>query len=185
MEVLETRFEFQGVSVPSFRIVEWKNRDLTDNGRLGEVSFILIQLTEWLKGYSELFDTCQVFLIEQQMQFGKKRNPMAVRLAHHLSSYLYIRYASFREIIDFPASNKTRVFLGRDRFALGDKQRKVWSAEYVDRMLAGPVAAEPLTAEQRTAQRWSSHFRSHKKRDDLADTLLQGLAFAILRNRKN
>jgi len=139
-------------------------------------------LTDLLDTYSSFFDKCSVFQIELQMSFGKRRNPMAVKLAQHTYSYFAIRYGRFgKKIVEFPAYYKTQV-LGCEKIAgkkykngktkwvaIDQRSRKKWSVEKATSIL-----------EHRGEHSTIENIKSKTKKDDLADTLTQLQAFKYL-----
>ena len=93
---------------------------------------------------------------------------MALKLAQHCKSYFIFKYASGeKEIIDFPAYHKTKVF-GAGKMT--KPQRKKWAPDNaVDRLLGrGDIQGAEL-------------INSARKKDDLADTLVELQAFKFLR----
>ena len=93
---------------------------------------IQFAMNDELDKHVDLWDKCDVFIIEKQMMFGKQTNPMAVKLAQHCYSYFVFKYGRFKKIIEFPAYNKTQV-LGALKNKVKNKyksipkpQRKKW-----------------------------------------------------------
>src|SRR3990167_8391541 len=151
-------------------IIEYQNLDLTENcdkrKKLDPETFH--NLTETLEKYNELWDSCDIFVIEQQMSFGKAINNMALKLAQHCYSYFQIRYRKDKEIVDFPAYHKTQL-LGAPKIrkkAMAKPQRKKWSVE---------KALEILF--DREENQMTDKIESVVKKDDLADTFLQLQAY--------
>lgn len=70
------------------------NSDLTANcdkkAYLDQETFY--NMIDLLDKYKEIWDKCTIFVIEEQMSFGKQNNKMAVRLGQHCASYFYIKY---------------------------------------------------------------------------------------------
>lgn len=126
-------------------------------------------MTEVLDKYTDVWDKCSVFVIEKQMQFGQQINPMALKLGQHCYSYFCFKYGRFKEIIEYPAYNKT-VVLGAEKilskngkFKSMDKPaRKKWSIE---------KAVQILT--YRNDMDTISKISSSKKKDDLCDVICQ------------
>jgi hypothetical protein len=133
-------------------------------------------LNSLLDSYLEEWQKCSVFLIEQQMAFGKKINNMAIKLAQHCYSYFTIRFGKFKSIIDFPSYHKTQILgapkvkvvkRGKEKFSACDKPaRKKWSVK---------IASEILTERGE-----ENVIVSSKKKDDLADVITQLQAFKYL-----
>jgi hypothetical protein len=130
---------------------------------------IYVVLTELLDSFSEYWDRCDFFIIEQQMSFGRKTNPMAVKLAQFCYSYFVIKYGNNKHIIDFPAKHKTQV-LGAEKIRVKKKpDRKKWCVEEAMDILShrGDDINLGLIADS-------------KKRDDFCDTICQLQAFKYL-----
>ena len=71
-----------------------KNLDLTINtvkGKYLDVQIFYNMIIE-LDKYKEIFDKCDVIIIEQQMSFKKAQNTMAIKLGQHCFSYFTMRY---------------------------------------------------------------------------------------------
>uniref|UniRef100_A0A6C0LTD4 Mitochondrial resolvase Ydc2 catalytic domain-containing protein n=1 Tax=viral metagenome TaxID=1070528 RepID=A0A6C0LTD4_9ZZZZ len=131
-------------------------------------------MTDVLDRYSEIWDRCSVFIIEKQMMFGKQTNPMAVKLGQHCYSYFAIRYGRFKNIIEFPAYNKTQI-LGSEKIAgkltktgkitykaIDKPKRKKWCIS---------KALEVL--ELRDDSKSIVQIQNSKKKDDLCDVICQ------------
>ena len=139
-------------------------------------------MTDLLDSYSEYWDKCSYFVVEQQMAFGKmKSNPKAVKLGHHCQSYFMFRYGRFKKVIEFPAYHKTQI-LGCEKIkgkqckngnyrwkSIPKPDRKKWSVVKANEILN-------LRGEEQTIQ----NIKSKTKKDDLADTLTQLQAFKYL-----
>lgn len=158
-------------------ILLYKNLDLTKQSKVKGSSLdkkIFSNMTEVLKRYDEYWEDCSVFLIEQQMSFGKKLNLMAIKLAQHLYSYFSIFHPD-KEIIEFPAYNKTKV-LGAPKIKTGSKykamskpQRKKWSVMRTTQIL-----------EDRGEEDMIKDMLWLNKQDDVSDTLLQLQAYKYM-----
>lgn len=161
-----------------------KNNDLTNNCRKGKTldPETFHNMTDLLDSYSEYWDKCYCFVIEQQMQFGKlKQNPKAMKLGHYCQSYFVFRYGRFKQVFEFPAYHKTQVLgcqkikgkkckNGSYRWKAIDKpSRKKWSIMKATEIL-----------EKRGEEDTINNIKSKAKKDDLADTLTQLQAFKFL-----
>jgi hypothetical protein len=140
----------------------------------------LCTITELLDYHKDIFSQCDYIVVETQMQFGKLRNPKAIRVAHHVQSYFYIMFGRLARVIDFPAYNKTQVLgapkvpsvtkKGFTRYKAVDKPtRKKWAC----------TVAEDILLARRD---WDSidKLEDMKKKDDVSDCLLQSIAFLLL-----
>jgi hypothetical protein len=139
-------------------------------------------MTDLLDNYSEYWDKCCYFVVEQQMAFGKmKSNPKAVKLGHHCQSYFMFRYGRFKQVVEFPAYHKTQI-LGCEKMkgkqckngnyrwkSIPKPDRKKWSVVKATEILN-------MRKEENTIQ----NIKSKNKKDDLADTLIQLQAFKFL-----
>lgn len=161
-----------------------KNSDISNNcvkgKKLDQNTFH--NMTDLLDSYSDYWDKCSYFIVEQQMAFGKmKSNPKAVQLGHHCQSYFMFRYGRFKQVIEFPAYHKTHV-LGCEKMkgkqskngnyrwkSIPKPDRKKWSVVKATEILT-------LRREEKTIQ----NIKSKNKKDDLADTLTQLQAFKYL-----
>ena len=135
-----------------------------------------------LDKYKDIFDKCSIIIIEQQMSFKNAQNTMALKLAQHCHSYFVFRYPitevdnmifdDSKEVIEFPAYYKTQV-LGAPKKggkSMSKPERKKWATEKAIDILMQRGDTETL--EELTTSR---------KKDDLADTLIQLQSFKFLR----
>lgn len=128
-----------------------------------------------LDQYKDIFDRCDIIIIEQQMSFKKAQNTMAIKLGQHCFSYFTMRYPlsrignvtfdSRKEIIEFPAYYKTQI-IGAPK-GLTKPERKKWAVE--------------KTRDIFKLRGCENYFEGIKKKDDLADTFLQLQSFKFLR----
>ena len=165
------------------KIILHANVDLTKNcdpkQKLDPETFH--NMTDVLDEYTHEWDSCDCFIIEEQMAFGKKLNKMAVKLGQHCYSYFAIRHGRDKRVFEFPAYHKTQVLgapkiegkpykSGKTRYKAMEKpQRKAWSVK---------KALEILTSREETE--YLDQMRSVRKRDDLADVLTQLQAFKYM-----
>jgi len=132
-------------------------------------------MTKLLDTFHEYWEICDVFIIEQQMLFGKMTNPMAVKLGQHCYSYFSIKYGDDKRIIEYPAYNKTQVLgaakiatgqttkLGKNKYkSMTKPQRKKWCISEAINVLN--TRGDTDTIEQ---------IRKSKKKDDLCDVICQ------------
>ena len=128
---------------------------------------ILINLTQHLDEYTPFWDKCSVFLVEQQMGFGKRQNTMALKIGQHCMSYFLIRFAGFKYIIEFPAYYKTKI-MGAPK-KMTKHMRKKWSVNEAIQILVNRGDTQTL-----------SDINSRKKKDDVADVITQLQSFKYL-----
>ena len=134
---------------------------------------IFINLTNYLDSQKEYFNDCSFILIEQQL----KENPMAQRLEQHCVSWFTFNYLNTKEIIIFPAKNKTQV-LGAPKKMMNKKenlvkmtksQRKKWACEEATKVLMCRNDIKNL----------HNMLTNVKKRDDISDTIVMLQSFKI------
>src|SRR3990167_2450314 len=137
-------------------------------------------MVDVLDEYAEFFEYCDIFVIEEQMSFGKKMNRMAMKLGQHCYSYFTFRFGRFKEVIEFPAYYKTQILgcakelinsRGKTKYkAITKSQRKKWSVEQAMEILNNRGEID-----------FFDELEQASKRDDLADVLTQLQAFKYLR----
>jgi len=178
---LASRYYSDGTPTPNYqsildhvertgRIILIENIDLTygTDPTLYLDPRVMVNMTRLLDSYMEYWQKCEVFLIEQQMNFGKnKTNTMALKLGQHCYSYFAIHFSSFKVTLEFPAYHKTKV-MGAPR-KMAKPQRKLWS---IDRALTLLFTRNDHNTMHR--------FGESGKRDDMADVIMQLQAFKIL-----
>ena len=141
---------------------------------------ICYNLFEILDDYKEIWDTLDLVIVEKQMSFKKKINTMALKIAQSVVSYLMINYSRSLKIFEFPAYYKTTVLgakqeekklkSGKITFKTqGDKERKKWAVVECFDLLALREDYDTLT-----------EITLFKKKDDVADTIIQLQAFKYL-----
>ena len=145
------------------------NTDLTD-GKKGEIDMMKVSqaMTAFLDTYRDVWRKVDIVLVEHQMNFGRmKSNVKATRLSHHCMSYFLIKHPRC-SVVEYPAYHKTQM-LGchkikgkRGYKAIKKIDRKKWSVEEALRLYEVRCDEDSL-----------NFLRKSKKKDDLADTLLQ------------
>jgi hypothetical protein len=148
---------------PTETLLLLENHDLTTRG--DDLIPIMLEMTRILTSHHDLFDSCCAFLVEQQMFFGKLKNPLAVKLAQHCLSHFINRYGVLRDIQEFPAYHKTRVY---NTPKMNKPQRKKWAIDKAISVLS--ERSDPLLPT----------LLQYKKKDDVADTVLHVQAYKIL-----
>jgi hypothetical protein len=155
------------------------NTDLTKNTDKTKYldSEIYYNMIDHLDKYTDYFDKCSVFVIEQQMS----RNTMALKLARHCFSYFAIKYRREKTIVEFPSYHKTCV-LG----AIRTRGKKYKNGKY-----------KWKTMNQTTRKKWAitkaldilksrgeeniiTSIKNKKKKDDISDTICQLVAYKYL-----
>lgn len=154
------------------QILNYVNMDLTKNIKPSKLKSYLDpdifrnMITE-LDKHKPLFQDVDIVLIEQQMSFGTKVNVKALKIAQACFTYWLMRYPKV-EVMEFKSFYKTQV-LGAVK-KLTKPQRKKFAVEEASIILNIREDYENLT-----------ELSCSKKKDDLADTLVQLQAFKILR----
>ena len=165
------------------RIIIHENLDLTDNcdkkKKLDPQTFHNMNNVLFL--FNDYWDTCDFFIIEEQMSFGRRINTMAIKLGQHCYSYFTFKYGQTKTILEFHAYYKTQILgapkikgkpykSGAIRYKAMDKPaRKKWSINKAIEILTCRGEMEILQGLTTVA-----------KRDDLADVLTQLQAFKYL-----
>lgn len=170
------------------KTVFFANEDVaTGNDTRTEVSSdTLCTISELLDSHADIFSKCDYIVVERQMQFGKLRNPKAIRVAHHVQSYFLMMFGRLANIVDFPAYHKTQVLgapkiktttkKGTVRYKAVDKPtRKKWAVEVAENVLLARCGADSVE-DWKTIEK----FEDMKKKDDVSDCLIQGIAFVLL-----
>ena len=166
------------------KVLMVENIDLTyncDKKKYLDPKLYLNMITEMDK-YQEYFDECDVFLIERQMSFGKRKtNTMALKLGQHCYSYLLMKYLNNKIIIDYPAYYKTQILGAPKKFGKIKKtykngktvdikdNRKKWSVRIASNILK-------LRKDEKSLE----IINDTKKRDDMSDCLLMTITYSYL-----
>lgn len=144
---------------------------------------ILHNMNDLLDDYLKYWDYCSFFVIERQMQFNKKYNTIALKLAQHCWSYFSFKYGRFKHIIDFPAYYKTQILGAKKVEDVSKKKKKdVICYKTMDKPARKKWSEEKAMSILREREDWLtlSDLSSVKKRDDLADVLCQLQSFKVL-----
>lgn len=152
------------------KLVKFENIDLTEGVPESKLkSFLHPQIfTNLSKHFDEnIIDIadCDYIVIEQQMSFGKKVNPMALKIGQHTFSYFLLTHPDIA-IIEFPSYYKTQ--LNNAPTKMNYTQRKQWAIHKACEILVDRGDYENLT-----------RLTCSKKMDDLADVVCQSQAFKI------
>jgi len=151
------------------KINEYKSQhffDIVDNIKATEHN--LVELGINLKDkldtrlQSQSLDTIDLVLIENQI------SPIANRMKTiqgMIAQYLIMR--GVKNIVFYSAINKLKTFIGGDKTSYSE--RKDLSILYTNQILS----------KTNSLNEWNDYFNSHKKKDDLADSFLQGLSYLI------
>lgn len=143
---------------------------------------IFHNMTELLDKYSDYWDKCCCFVVEKQMNFGKRKsNPRATKIGHICQGYFLFRYGRFSNVIEYPAYHKTQI-LGCEKI----KGKKYKNGNYRWKSIPKPArkkwsvtkALDILT--RRGEEYVINNIETKNKKDDLADTLTQLQSFKYL-----
>lgn len=149
------------------KIIECKNIDLQTISERECDGNLFLSLSSILDKYIYLWDKTNVFLIEQQMSYGRnKSNIQALKLAQHCHSYFYTTYGNFKVIMDYPSQNKTRLLGCNLEDRKKHKSRKKFSVELAQTIL-------------KCKHQEKDNFFKIKKKDDISDCLLMIETFKI------
>ena len=187
------RYNADGTCTPNFqkvidsvcmngKTILYRNSDITAGCKKGTYFDPLLchNMNQLLDEYKEYWDKCSMFVIEMQMNFGRKRNSMAVKLGQNCMSYFIFHYKDAKRVIEFPAYHKTQI-LGAEKIktttktgkvsykAIDKPKRKKWAVAEASRILAERDEIEVLL-----------ELSNARKRDDLADCLLMNCAYKYL-----
>jgi hypothetical protein len=135
------------------------SKDLSDK--------ILLNLKEYLESKKNIFDNCEVIIIEKQMCFKGKINHMAIKIAYFCYSWFLINYGENKKLVDFMAYNKTQIMGAPNN--LTKVLRKKWSSNKCSEIW-----------NERNDTVMIEKLKKIKKKDDLGDTLLMCLAYIII-----
>jgi len=151
------------------RLIEMQCIDLKAFCETHKISNLYLGLTLVLNRYTALWDAVDVFLVEQQMAYGRnKANIQALRLAQHTLSYLWTIYGTFRTIQEFSSSHKTRVLGCAHEERRAHRTRKKFAVELATRILRN--REDPL---------YDRH-QQLPKQDDVSDCVLMIQAYKAL-----
>ena len=139
-------------------------------------------MTTVLDSFKEIWDHVDLFVIEKQMQFGMRVNPMAIKLGQHCYSYFSFNYGMTKEILEFPAYHKTQV-LGSEKIA---SKRKTKAGKTSYKAIDKPARKKWCIAKAieimklRNDNETLDQINSSKKKDDLCDVICQLQSWKIL-----
>lgn len=131
---------------------------------------VLISLTNYLDSIENVISTCDIIVIEKQLQGKIIRNNIAKRIESHLESYLIGKYKDSKNIVIYPSSNKTKI-LGAPKFIEKDNIKKKMTKHQRKRW-AEKIASDILLL-RCDYNNYNLVFKSGEKEDDFSDTLVQ------------
>lgn len=151
----------------AFDIIHFENINLqtTAKVRANHMDEIFRNLYQVLDTFRTLWDDCNVFLIEQQMQYRHASNIKALKLSQHVLSYFYIHYPS-SNILEYPAYHKTQIWRAPPK--LLKHQRKTWAISKVKELLEKKGMGNIMD--------------DFKKKDDISDCILMALSYVMQNN---
>lgn len=141
---------------------------LYDLGK-GDINKQVSVLTEWLKEWDEFFVTSHVVLIEKQYQVGRQINNCILnnRVLQHVFTYCQLFYPHL-ELIEFDPKMKTSDIMGAPK-RMNREKRKEWAVQKAYEILNKRKDTKGLAV-----------LESYRKKDDLADCLVQLVAYRKL-----
>ena len=161
--------------------IQYQNMDLTENTNKSKYldKKIFVNMINALDKYKEYFDKCSIIIIEQQMSFKAAQNTMALKLGQHCFSYFLFRYGETKEIVEFPAYYKTQI-LGAPKVSISTTTKKFKAMTKPERKKWSVEKAVDILMERGDMQTLDEIVTKRKK-DDLADVLIQLQSFKFLR----
>ncbi len=123
-------------------------------------------VTALLDQHSDLWERCDVVLVEKQMQFKNVINTQAIRIAHHCMSYFELKYPHLT-VVHYASTCKTRVLGAPPKMT--KPQRKKWSTETAARILS--LRGDVATLAKRDAMTC--------KLDDISDCMLMCISYMV------
>ena len=168
-------------------IVLFKNCDVRENGKSIKTGCkvidpkVFLNMYNILDSYTEIWDKCSCFVIEQQMSFGKTHNTMALKLGQNCISYFVFKYGTFKQIVEFPSYYKTQILGSKKDETITKKGKVSYKAVSKPERKKWAVEEAMLILADRDDFKTMSEVVSKSKKDDLADTLCQLQAFKYLK----
>lgn len=155
-----------------FDVIHCENMNLqsssTKKVRANDMDEIYRNLYQVLDTFRILWDDCNIFLIEQQMQYRHASNIKALKLSQHVLSYFYIHYSKCK-IMEYPAYHKTQVW--KAPLKMTKYQRKRWAVNKVKDILEKKEQGYLL--------------EDVKKKDDISDCILMVLSYVMTTYNNN
>ncbi len=143
-----------------------------ESGNRKKIKFLnnqnLLRITQFLDFHGLVLDSCDFFVIEQQLKGRFKFNVMAARVEHHIQSYLLNRYGPFKPVIIFHSKYKTHM-MGAPRMKV-KAQRKKWCEK----------EAEKILKLRKDVETYKKVFVDHAKKDDFGDAIMQMQAVKLM-----
>jgi hypothetical protein len=160
------------------KTVFFKNTDLTNKAMKTLDPEVFHLLTDLLDEYVSYWDNCSYIVLEKQMSFRGIYNVSALKLGQHCYSYFALRYGRFKQVIEFPAYHKTQV-LGAPKTR---KKTKKVSYKAMDKPTRKKWAIDEALSILGTRNDFKamSQIESVRKKDDIADCILQSISAAYL-----
>ena len=164
------------------KIILFENIDLTTGCKkdcyLDPKTFI--NMTDVLDSFASVWDTCESFVIEQQMSFGKKHNTMALKLGQHCYSYFCIKYRDFKDVLEFPSYHKTKALNAPRKFGKIKKTYKNGKTKLIqDNHKKWSIRMAEKILRMRKDDVHLAVLMGMKKKDDVSDCLLMVQAYLI------
>lgn len=129
-------------------------------------------LNRLLNESRDVYDSADVVLLEEQLV---RRNPMAFKIAQHIYSWFLIMYGESKSVMFFPATHRNHTLGCPKRFLNGTRMKKL--TKYRRKRWATLEATHLVKV--REEESLTKLFQSHKKKDDLADAILDAKAWQL------
>ena len=126
---------------------------------------IYLNIHQYLRSMTAVWDTVDVILIEQQMSTKSMYNIKAVKLSQHIYAFFLLYYPT-KQVQEFQPNLKTSVF--HVQFPR-TQDRKKWSVQQVTHFLQ--TSDDPVSLDL---------FQCYSKKDDISDSILMGIVFVFL-----
>lgn len=142
-----------------FEIVDLQNIDIRNSEKIEKD--IARNIIDVLDAYKSLWEQCDYFIIEQQMQFRHATNIKALKIAQFVLCYFCIHFKD-KTIVEYPAYHKTQVLGAPPK--MKKHERKKWAVQTIQNLL-----------KERNEEHFLDDFKT--KRDDVCDCACLLLAY--------
>lgn len=163
-------------------IIYIENMDLTSgcSTRLYLDPLTFKNMADELNSRKYIWEHCDVFVVEQQLSYKGVRNPMALKLGQHCMSYFWILYPD-KLVVEFPSFHKSQVLGAPREYGTITKNFKNGkSKEIKDNVKRWAIRKADEVLVNREDSINTERIRSSKKKDDLSDCILHGIAYVAL-----
>ena len=178
-----TEEEIVRLVVSSGAILHLENLDLTQGCRkdryLDPRTFE--NMTGELNARRAIWDTCDAFVVEQQLSYKRARNPMALKLGQHCMSYFWITYhESGKRVVEFPSYHKSQILGAPAVYGTITKTYKNGNTREIKDNVKRWAIRRALEILEERGSPFLTVLQGSKKKDDLSDCILHGAAYVAL-----